>query len=839
MNEPTLLDGDAGFLGVDSYTTAENLPPGLAQEAVNMDFTGGDAKTRGAFMCVPELGNAPFNLAKDWTSRTSAADYSWNAVDYGHGLFVAVSVTGHNGDGVMTSPDGVTWTLRTSAGTTNQWSDVKFANNIFVAVGAGGGTEARVMTSPDGITWTPRTAAEATGWQSLSFGAGLFVAVANTGTNRVMTSPDGITWTARTAASALAWASIDFSESLELFVAVAADGVTSSIMTSPDGITWTTRTAPTTDQWRAVRSGGDRIVAVARAGAGGRVAVSLDGITWTEETAAAANDWRGLTFASGVFVAVSVDGTNRVMSSPDGAVWTSQSAAAANQWAAVDFAGGLFIALSQSGTGNRVMTSPAQTVYATGVFSSPSEIGANYTMLVGQSAVNFQAFGRTSKTVFYATGETVSRQSTVVQANNQVFIFRGPDEVPLVWNGKWATTFTEATGTIPNSHFAFYSQNRLWVLVGKDSLWASGVLDFTTFTEITNQFNLSAGDSNYLVTAYPFGDDAIVVFKNRSIILLQAVSGSLGDVVASEITRQVGAIGINAIVSVGPDLVYMSDRNINLLSLTTTNNSLQHKILPLSTPIQKILDRVNWDYGYKVSMGYWDNKLYVALPLDGATVCQSVVVYNFVTEKWYGEWNFDSSIGMSIVGWTVAPFLGLQKLQASTEDGKIFVLTDGYYDLMGTRQTNVESSLTTRAYRLNDSQRDGCTFAMDVSSHKPTISVTAYSSGSGYSVAAITDAAYRRSQTWKGGDTTYTLTNVNDDYDRAWRRDYAWTVSENVQCQSGFNPFRLQQARIPIRTRLRGRLSYFKVTNTTGVSQVNGVRVASESGGNRTVVQVG
>jgi hypothetical protein len=44
------------------------------------------------------------------------------------------------------------------------------------------------MTSPDGITWTPRAAAEDNLWQSVTYGNGLFVAVAWSGTNRVMTS---------------------------------------------------------------------------------------------------------------------------------------------------------------------------------------------------------------------------------------------------------------------------------------------------------------------------------------------------------------------------------------------------------------------------------------------------------------------------------------------------------------------------------------------------------------------------------------------------------------------------------------------------------------------------
>ena len=45
------------------------------------------------------------------------------------------------------------------------------------------------MTSPDGITWTSRTSAADNSWLSVAYGDGLFVAVSVDGTgNRVMTS---------------------------------------------------------------------------------------------------------------------------------------------------------------------------------------------------------------------------------------------------------------------------------------------------------------------------------------------------------------------------------------------------------------------------------------------------------------------------------------------------------------------------------------------------------------------------------------------------------------------------------------------------------------------------
>ena len=80
---------------------------------------------------------------------------------------------------------GVTWTAR-AATEANAWIEVTYGDGLFVAV-AQSGTN-RVMTSPDGITWTPRSATEANTWRSVTYGDGRFVAVAANGTNRVMTS---------------------------------------------------------------------------------------------------------------------------------------------------------------------------------------------------------------------------------------------------------------------------------------------------------------------------------------------------------------------------------------------------------------------------------------------------------------------------------------------------------------------------------------------------------------------------------------------------------------------------------------------------------------------------
>jgi hypothetical protein len=151
-------------------------------------------------------------------------------VTYGNNTFVAVANTG-TGNRVMTSPDGITWTSRTSAAD-NSWLGVTYGNNTFVAV-ANTGTGNRVMTSPNGITWTSRTSAANNQWRSVTYGNNTFVAVASTGINdRVMTSPDGITWTSRTSAANNSWYGVTYGNNT--FVAVAGSGTGNRVMTSPN-----------------------------------------------------------------------------------------------------------------------------------------------------------------------------------------------------------------------------------------------------------------------------------------------------------------------------------------------------------------------------------------------------------------------------------------------------------------------------------------------------------------------------------------------------------------------------------------------------------------------------
>jgi photosystem II stability/assembly factor-like uncharacterized protein len=114
-----------------------------------------------------------------------------NAITYGKDLFVAVGPGGT----IFTAKGSEVpvWKARYSGVTTNIF-DVAFGNNIFVAICDGD----YVLTSPDGKSWTKRSSLTNGILRSVTFAYGTFVAC---GTDYVATSPDGINWTRRSLSS--------------------------------------------------------------------------------------------------------------------------------------------------------------------------------------------------------------------------------------------------------------------------------------------------------------------------------------------------------------------------------------------------------------------------------------------------------------------------------------------------------------------------------------------------------------------------------------------------------------------------------------------------------------
>jgi len=237
----------------------------------------------------------------------------------------------------------------------NGWYSVTYGNGVFVAV-ATTGTNRVMRSTNDGASWSPVAAAEATQWLSVAYGNGVFVAVAYQGVKQVMRSTnDGASWSPISAAEANEWYGIAYGNGV--FVAVAKDGTNRVMRSTDDGVTWSPIAAAEANEWRSVAYGNGVFVAVAATGTNRVMRSTDDGVTWSPIAATEANTWYSVTYGNGIFVAVAADGTNRVMrSTDDGVTWSPVAAAEANEWRSVAYGNGVFVAIAANGT-NRVMRS--------------------------------------------------------------------------------------------------------------------------------------------------------------------------------------------------------------------------------------------------------------------------------------------------------------------------------------------------------------------------------------------------------------------------------------------------------------------------------------------------
>jgi len=257
--------GDSAAVFAGDYNYTSTTPPGVTEWLPPIAFPAG------------------------FTSNLSAVTYS--------NQFVALGTDGS----VLTSPDGLSWTLAAVANFVPSagMNGFVFASPFYVAVGDGG----KIFTSTNLSAWTQPDSNTVNDLYGVSLLNGLLVA---TGANGALLTGDGVTWTAQDSNTGNALRSAAFAAltSGPLYVAVGDAG---TIVTSPDGVNWTPISPPLSGNFTSVVFG-SRFMAV---GQGGTVAYSDDGLNWTETTAGT-DDLSRVLFAPGMYVSVGAAGANVV-----------------------------------------------------------------------------------------------------------------------------------------------------------------------------------------------------------------------------------------------------------------------------------------------------------------------------------------------------------------------------------------------------------------------------------------------------------------------------------------------------------------------------------------------
>jgi hypothetical protein len=263
---------------------------------------------------------------------------------------------------------------------------------------------------------------------------------------------------------------------------------------------------------------------------------------------------------------------------------------------------------------------------------------------------------------------------------------------PLFWDGQPATNFERAPAGIPfdityrrmrSVPWATYLGNRLWIPDGRDAITVSDVLDPDLYDPFFQNFRTNQGSNDYLIGIHPWVEGQALIFLRRSIWLatLQEDYNSTENIFTVDsavsrltlVTNEVGCSARRSIQTAGQFVFFLSDSGIYRLD-SKLDLKLRGDTLPLSEPIADQLEGLDDDTA-RLAVGMWfNNRYYLALATGGSPYNNTILIWNALNNQWESRDTY--ATGMRADDFLVTTYNGQRRLFASSLDGKLFLLEE-------------------------------------------------------------------------------------------------------------------------------------------------------------------
>ena len=251
-----------------------------------------------------------------------------------------------------------------------------------------------------------------------------------------------------------------------------------------------------------------------------------------------------------------------------------------------------------------------------------------------------------------------------------------------------------------------------------DEIIASDLLDSDTYDQVFGKFRLNAGTADFVVGLHSFSNDTLLVFNRNSIHEIRDMD-DLETAKVRLLTDEVGCLARKSIVQVGNNVIFLSDNGVYGLNFLDEYN-LRGTETPLSEPVNETIKRINKAHQDKAVAVYFDNRYYLAIPLDDSTQNNALLIYNFLNQQWESldtVTNLDGDVdqlfhysNLLISGaqdnrgvYAVNDIGGIHEIDSNDRlDGVDRIITQigGSQRVLG-----VKGSITTRQYTLNTLDR--------------------------------------------------------------------------------------------------------------------------------------
>jgi hypothetical protein len=303
-------------------------------------------------------------------------------------------------------------------------------------------------------------------------------------------------------------------------------------------------------------------------------------------------------------------------------------------------------------------------------------------------------------------GVTVDESTDVrmYQGNNYIYINLGLYKYTLrfgINDVELSIPDFEHHENYPNSIQGLYFGNRHIVQDSEQSIAVSYYLQDNAWSSL-DQFTINSGNGDKIVAITPWQLNEFLIFSSRSI---HYASVGIGAVAAGgepkddnsyikSMATDIGCIAPGSIVQAGGSVFFLSTNGLYILDPSgvangkgTMNTPEGMRLVtiskPLSSEIDDIIQRININNAHKSAAVYWNNRYYLALPLnneDGTenTYNNNVIVFNFITKKWESVDKYPDDY--NIKSFFVFEYNNKNRLFAVDENLGLLLLEEGEFD---------------------------------------------------------------------------------------------------------------------------------------------------------------
>ena len=503
---------------------------------------------------------------------------------------------------------------------------------------------------------------------------------------------------------------------------------------------------------------------------------------------------------------------------------------------------------------------PFTEIWGGTVFSDPN--GVEWIIVAGSGTVYRLKEGLRPQEIKLPRYTEVHDAVEFVQCFNTLIMFRsnslpplqmvdfatGFEAIPLIDNiitGLGTYNPLDGTQQIPSSTTGLFFANRLLVPYNRDLVAVSDYLNYTRYSPTLADFRINQGSADKLVSLYKFNETTILCFKDNSVWAVSNVYGDLSAIRQDLITSEYGLVASNTVVSIGSDVWFLSQRGVASIT-QTIQNKLQGVSGVISKDIGGTIARINWKYAHLSTAIYYDDKYYLAVPLDDATVINAlgtyvgvnnaILVFDFLTKSWSGIW---SGQNVLVLKFLTFQFSGRERLGYLSKDGFTCLMdhdindfTCDYSTLRASVETPIATTLVTRAYKgheLLEDWRRWTGIEIDISTYNPTYSISVIRDGTNEITSVISNKTKSRTKYMYPYDKAdWVASNVNNDFSTEGREDYSLVT--NVVNEGTVVSELHQSVKERYRISQSGRSIQVKLVGTKGRVILKSLKVAGRAG---------